>query len=318
MKNVLIPYSGGLDSTYLVWKNLNEGNNVTVVYYEIENNKDKVILEKIHRNKIINLLEEKFPNQLTNERYFDYKIYARGIVNNYSLIQVPIWMLGGFLSVNKKFDEIQMGYVMNDDALSYLEEIKVLYKAFQPFSNDVLPEITFPIIKKHKREMFEELPRDILTYVWSCENPKVSDNENEVVYETCGDCVVCQKYKEKISYKETNLFDNNIIRKFNKTTGELTFVFKSELNNILPYNVLLTANKPADTLCSKSNTIEIETDVLHRIINNNPIESDYKLINYYKETPQNPQPIQLNLFSNDEMENLVITNEELICYDVEE
>ena len=96
-----------------------------------------------------------------------------------------------------------------------------------------------------------------------------------------------------------------------------TFVFKSELNNILPYNVLLTANNPADTLCSKSNTIEIETDVLHRIINNNPIESDYKLINYYKEIPQNPQPIQLNLFSNDEMENLVIKNEELICCDVE-
>jgi len=46
MKKVAVLFSGGLDSTYLVWKNLNEGNIVYPIYIEIENNITKTILEK--------------------------------------------------------------------------------------------------------------------------------------------------------------------------------------------------------------------------------------------------------------------------------
>ena len=45
-KKVAVFFSGGLDSTYLVWKNLSDGNTVLPVYVEIENNEVKTILEK--------------------------------------------------------------------------------------------------------------------------------------------------------------------------------------------------------------------------------------------------------------------------------
>ena len=51
-KKVGVLFSSGLDSTYLVWKNLKDGNTVVPIYIEIENNKRKTILEK-NRIKLI-------------------------------------------------------------------------------------------------------------------------------------------------------------------------------------------------------------------------------------------------------------------------
>lgn len=46
-KKVAVLFSSGLDSTYLIWKNLNEGNEVFPIYITISNNENKTILEKI-------------------------------------------------------------------------------------------------------------------------------------------------------------------------------------------------------------------------------------------------------------------------------
>jgi 7-cyano-7-deazaguanine synthase in queuosine biosynthesis len=46
MKKVAVLFSGGLDSTYLIWKNLKDGNQVFPIYVEIQNNETKTILEK--------------------------------------------------------------------------------------------------------------------------------------------------------------------------------------------------------------------------------------------------------------------------------
>ena len=49
-----------------------------------------------------------------------------------SFKQIPAWILGiiycGELS---NVDEVHIGYVMNDDAISYLSEIKKVYNSFQ-------------------------------------------------------------------------------------------------------------------------------------------------------------------------------------------
>ena len=45
-KKVAVLFSGGLDSTYLVWKNLKDGNEVQPIYIEIQNNKVKSTIEK--------------------------------------------------------------------------------------------------------------------------------------------------------------------------------------------------------------------------------------------------------------------------------
>ena len=43
--NLLIPFSSGLDSTYLTWKTLKKGDNVILLYFEIQNNNIKTRIE---------------------------------------------------------------------------------------------------------------------------------------------------------------------------------------------------------------------------------------------------------------------------------
>lgn len=296
MKKVLIPFSGGLDSTYLVWKNLKEGNRVTVVYFEIENNKNKVKLEKIHRDKIFKELKKEFPNTLFEE-YFEYKIGAGGIKNNYSLIQVPIWMLGVFMASSPEYDEIQMGYVMNDCAISYLKEISDLYKALQLFSNDKkYPELTFPIIKEHKTEILRTLPENLLKYVYSCENPDIlNDDENEIVYRNCCHCVPCNSYKDKTDHHTEYVFNDKIIRVFNKKTSELNYFYPNdlvngekgktlysiELSNI--HDFYLKDNSNHLTSKEDSGTINIKRETLGKIINQKELDPDeIEMVNYFK------------------------------------
>jgi len=61
MKKILIPFSGGLDSTYLVYKNLKEGNFVIPVYIEIiDAVQNKIIIEKQQAKKIAKKLKKRF------------------------------------------------------------------------------------------------------------------------------------------------------------------------------------------------------------------------------------------------------------------
>ena len=66
MKNVFILWSGGLDSTYLIYKNLNEGNKVISGYVSLLNNGKKVDMER----QAIEKLKEEFNKEFYN---FEYK-----------------------------------------------------------------------------------------------------------------------------------------------------------------------------------------------------------------------------------------------------
>lgn len=99
MKKVAVLFSGGLDSTYLVWKNLKDGNEVFPVYIEIENNEVKSKLEK-NRTK---LLWREFENEFrkTDIDYGDspikdiqYSVSVGVKAREDSLYfkQMPIWI----------------------------------------------------------------------------------------------------------------------------------------------------------------------------------------------------------------------------------
>ena len=230
MKNVLIPFSGGLDSTYLVWKNLKEGNHVTVTYFEIKNNNTKVLLEHAHRDHLIRTFSREFSDKIKRS-YFKYKITAESIENDYGLIQVPIWMLGAFMASNDKYDEIQMGYVMNDDALGYLKEIEELFNAYQPFSCKALPKMTFPIIKKQKEEMINELPPQYLNFVYSCENPHIIDETNkEIIYSYCDNCVPCKRYGRISHFRDfaSTIMGGSLIRVYDKREEKFYIIHEND------------------------------------------------------------------------------------------
>jgi len=203
--NILIPFSGGLDSTFLIYKTLKDENTPILTYFKVKNNTLKTRIELIHRKAIIGELKKIFEKSIL-ERWIEdlgeqIEIEITGEVNeSYALIQPPIWIYGIHSVSERKYDKIQIAYVLGDHAVSYLEDIQTLYKAYTPFVrnkiNDLKP-LEFPLIKYHKEEIIDELPKSLLNLTWTCENPRiVFEDEQCFVYSSCiakrCKCTPCQ------------------------------------------------------------------------------------------------------------------------------
>ncbi len=169
MKKVLIPWSGGLDSTYLVWKNLSEGNEVYTFSVQLENNVGQRDSEIAARKLMREYFTEKFP--ICN-LYEDHDLSKIGVRGGYNMLlnQPPIWILFSMYSHDLcNVEEIQIGYVMNDDAISYLDEIRNLYSSYSSFLNCKPPKLQFPLIKKKKYDLINEMPEELVKMVSYCE-----------------------------------------------------------------------------------------------------------------------------------------------------
>jgi hypothetical protein len=200
-KRVAILFSGGLDSTYLMWKNLKDGNEVTPIYVEIENNEVKTIIEK---NRVKLLCKEfrkefddtksMFERKQVNDLVFAIKVGVHANEGSLYFKQVPIWLFSVvFLQGMDNVDEIQIGYVSNDDAISYLDDIQNIYKSYQAISEPMKP-LVFPLTKMKKYKMAHELPKQYRDLIFSCEMAKiVGSKDAEIIkYEACCDCVPCK------------------------------------------------------------------------------------------------------------------------------
>src|SRR5258706_4867360 len=150
-KRVAILFSSGLDSTYLIWKNLENGNEVLPIYIEIKNNENKTKIEKQNVTMLCEMFREKYGDKKIQHTCFISEVLITN--NNLDLLftQLPIWIFSLVYLPMHRIDEIQIGYVMNDDAISYINEIKKFYKAHSWLHEIKQPKLVFPLIKEYKQ-----------------------------------------------------------------------------------------------------------------------------------------------------------------------
>lgn len=218
-KRIAMFFSGGLDSTYLLYKNLKEGHKVTPFYVEISNNIDKCKIEKQQIVKIYNILcQEITDNNLVQPQIISKLEILKHYDNDLKFVQIPIWLFVTNYIAQHKYDEIQIGYIANDDSIPYVEDIKKTYKSMNWLFHDSShrPKLTFPLLKYTKRDMLDVLPPSILELVYSCETPFLGDDlvnlsdveksssyglreeflsnpEHYQTFEPCGYCDPCKK-----------------------------------------------------------------------------------------------------------------------------
>lgn len=183
-KNVAILFSGGLDSTYLAYKNLKDGNRVTPYYIEILNNINKSKIEKQQMAKIAGALRQEFGDLMEYPRYASKnELWLNHWDSSLKFKQTPIWILST-LYMDQHFDEIQIGYVANDDSIPYITQIKETYKSLGWLLNEGKhrPALTFPLFQTPKYEMIDALPHNLKSLIFSCEDPMIND-DHEVMNE---------------------------------------------------------------------------------------------------------------------------------------
>lgn len=195
MKNILVSFSGGLDSTYLVYKNLKEGNKVKLCFSIIENNTNKTIVEKFCARKLYEEFLKEFPQQIQSSFDFNTKVLINDYVGGLKFKQILIWLFSLIYHCEKETDKVHIGITLNDDINPYRKDIKRIWKSFKPFYNGKLPKIKFPIYKKQKYEIEEDLPTNYKKFITFCENPHIIYEDNlEVKFENCGECDSCRRY----------------------------------------------------------------------------------------------------------------------------
>lgn len=189
-KRFFVLWSGGLDSTYLIYYLLQSGAKVEAGYVEILNNREKVRREKRAIEKLVKVFRSHW-----NEDHFQYQgvllsTFVKMAAPVVSLVQVPIWIIGLIMSgLGKRHyykDYVALGYVMGDDAISFLPEITRIYKAYEGISHNRFPQLVFPLSKKSKMEFYDNLPKEYLEKITFCEGSK----------ELCGECSSCKKWKQ--------------------------------------------------------------------------------------------------------------------------
>jgi 7-cyano-7-deazaguanine synthase in queuosine biosynthesis len=209
---VMCLFSGGYDSTFMMIQNLEKGRYVYPIYVDTIIDDTQKEMEKERAQKIVELLKEKFPNQVN---FLDIMNMSWHVNSHNALNQPQLWVTAAYLNSgdisSKNIREIQIGYVMEDHALSYLKEIKNLYNAHVKFSHIadgwIAPKLVFPIIKWAKWDsasyLHDKYP-EIFKLCCCCESPHAVLNNGITEYKPCGHCHSCQRMKNE---KITNLLD---------------------------------------------------------------------------------------------------------------
>ena len=226
-KEVLIPFTGGLDSTYLLIKNIEKKNIIQTFYVQVENNHHKTEIELAHRRYILEYLSDKFRGvSLGLGR--DNTSAKISISGELALPQPPIWLLFiNFVSCGQK--TVEISYVLNDCAVSFIDDIKKMYKTYRPFFDclKAQPKLKFPLIKTQKSSIYYNIPHDLRRYTWSCECPDIQEStKDHLVYSNCGVCDSCKKEQM------FDIFSNRTFE-LDKVTKKITIVEdpRSELSS---------------------------------------------------------------------------------------
>lgn len=190
-KNILILFSGGLDSTALLYKQLTETkNNIKVAYVDIKNNVNKTIAEKKSRTKILNILNKQYPHRIETIPDNVELGIPTGNYSCYGLPQLNIWLFSA-VYLCRHIDEMHIGYVCGDEAISFIDDIQRTWRAIQILHPELKnTNLKFPLKKHLKTELYHGLPSDIREHLHWCENPKI--NDNDII--NCNKCRSCLRW----------------------------------------------------------------------------------------------------------------------------
>ena len=192
-------WSGGLDSTAMIDRLLQENSEETVIagYIKIVNNCDKTTMEMDRTRKIASIFSGKYGHRFT---YKDCVVETDILSPHASRLlfnQIPVWIFGMLMSLPREVDRIAIGYIMNDDAVSFLDDIKRVWASYKPFVSGKMPPLIFPMAKTKKEEAYDGLSDDIRQLIWTCETPRLKGTYVDLTgadkFEPCGRCASCQR-----------------------------------------------------------------------------------------------------------------------------
>ena len=200
-KAVGVVYSGGWDSTLLMVRNLEAGKLVQPIWFNFAN--DEPLRHIGHL-----ILKNRYGKFLLPPIDMGNFYSSADFENNCCGQQAYIHFALGFLNIDSlmKLSEIQIGYVMNDDAISFLDELRKLTKTHFKIQHKAIVPVQYPLSQLSRGEVHYEVSDKLKSSCpcISCERPEITWYINDealfMLIGTCGDCISCRKDKMMEDY----------------------------------------------------------------------------------------------------------------------
>ena len=196
---VLVAFSGGLDSTYMVHKLLSEGRDVCPIYFELKYvNLGKSFTEKQQAAKIVSMFREEFPTRISELSTITLKAGFH--------TQWEIWLDGikNSISHNPLISEVALGWNQSDlDTEEDVEEFKKRIAIYVKELRGTM-KATFPIFHLNKIEIADLLSARYKEEIFCCEIPLYEKNKSgKWTSHSCGKCNSCTLQKMLGIYNPT-------------------------------------------------------------------------------------------------------------------
>jgi hypothetical protein len=194
----LVLYSGGMDSTLMLYLNLMT-QSVDTLYVYCNGPEGRVMKEMEAREKATAWFElPKNQEKLKGRVLRDHSVNLNETlvkVKKYRLIQPLAWLIAGLMAFDKdRHSEIQIGYIIGDTAPIKSQELKTFWKNAYALMHwcdpEDAPPVRFPLIEHEysKDRVLDDLPLELADRVWVCEVPRLNENGT---YRYCKRCASC-------------------------------------------------------------------------------------------------------------------------------
>jgi len=173
-KTTLVTFSGGIDSTYLLWKLLTTTNDQLLVHHiNIWNDEDRTRAEQIVARRIVRYLSREYRQVSYGETgvehhnlpWFGYDMTAVGF-------EVGLVANGFRMDMNRAVDRWAMGSCLEEDGWSQRWDHVKACVAASCFPHEAPPYFSLPIIEK--AEQIAQMPAELVDMTWYCRNPLIT------------------------------------------------------------------------------------------------------------------------------------------------
>lgn len=180
-KRPLVLWSGGLDSTFLMW-HLLQTSDVDYTYIVGGQRLAKQDREDQARKAALKYFHEHAPFKAN---YVDPKVEAN--ISNMGQLtwsQPALWLIGALGAVDHtQHSSVQAAYVLGDEILAMQEFLQQTWYGLQGLSKQGMVPLYLPLRMMSKYYILNMIPKALYDCVWYCETP---DDD-----EPCGRCMSC-------------------------------------------------------------------------------------------------------------------------------
>jgi 7-cyano-7-deazaguanine synthase in queuosine biosynthesis len=183
---VLLMFSGGLDSTGAFWRLLQDGRKIHVHHMNLKNVERRHKAESVSVKNILTYMRT-IGDFIYSESSHEYPPFKGKFMWDSDIVS---FVSGSICLATPWIKEVAIGRTKSDDNQNLNDRVERAHTIFSAFTSTA--KKVYPVGDLTKQEIYDMLPKDLRKLTWSCRTPVYSDD----TINPCGVCQTCKKIGE--------------------------------------------------------------------------------------------------------------------------